>query len=141
KFIAVKEASGDLYQAMQIIKNRPTHLKVLSGEDPLTLAMIACGGDGVISVIANAYPKTFSEMVRASLHGHFAQAQQLNEQLLDLHPPLYKECNPAGIKAVMEILGFCSKDVRLPLAPASAALTEELKALVRRVQEKQGALH
>lgn len=130
KFIAVKEASGDLYQAMKIIKDRPEHLLVLSGEDPLTLGMVACGGDGVISVIANAFPRQFSDMVRAALEGDLATARQLNEELLEIHPPLYKECNPAGIKALMEILGFCSKDVRLPLAPATDALSRELQQLV-----------
>ena len=133
KFIAVKEASGDLYQAMQIIKNRPDHLQVLSGDDPLTLPMIACGGHGVISVVANAYPRIFSDMVREARQGNFLQARQLNDQLLDLHPPLYKECNPAGIKAVMELLGFCSKEVRLPLAPASDALSQELQKLIQNI--------
>jgi 4-hydroxy-tetrahydrodipicolinate synthase len=133
KFIAVKEASGDLYQAMQIIKDKPDHLQVLSGEDPLTLAMIACGGDGVISVIANAFPREFSGMVRAALNDDLQTARKLNNLLLDVHPPLYEECNPAGIKAVMEHLGFCSRDVRLPLAPATETLSEKLKEIISKV--------
>mgnify|MGYP000524399158 CR=1 FL=1 len=66
KFVAIKEASGDLVQAMQILKNKPTHFQVLSGDDPTAMPMVACGGDGVISVIANAYPRTFSDMIRAA---------------------------------------------------------------------------
>ncbi len=121
KFIAVKEASGDLQQALQIIKNRPEHLLVLSGEDPLTLAMLAHGGDGVISVIANLYPERFSNMVRSALQGDFKTAAQINLDLLDIHPWLYIEGNPAGIKAGMEKIGLCSSEVRLPLAPLSKA--------------------
>ena len=99
KFLAVKEASGDLVQAMQIIKNKPAHFSVVSGEDPLTLPMISCGGNGAISVIANAYPKTFSAMVNAALEGDFTTARQHNDAILDIHPWLYIENNPIGHKS------------------------------------------
>ncbi len=128
QFIAVKEASGDLAQAMQILKHRPPHLRVLCGEDPLTLPMVACGGEGVISVIANAYPRQFSDMVRAARAGHFAEARRINDQLLDIHPWLYVEGNPSGIKGAMSILGKCAREVRIPLTPLSDATFAQLRA-------------
>lgn len=127
KFIAVKEASGNLEQAMKIIKHRPKDFLVLSGEDPLTLGMIAAGGDGVISVIANAYPGHFSDMVRAALNEDFATARKLNNQLLDVHPHLYKEGNPVGIKAAMELLGLCHREVRIPLVKMTEKGMQGLK--------------
>ena len=133
QFIAVKEASGDLAQAMQILKYRPGHLAVLCGEDPLTLAMTACGGDGVISVIANAYPAHFSEMVRTARRGDLPAARRLNEALLDVHPWLYCEGNPCGIKAAMEILGFGNREVRIPLTPVSEATFHGLRAAMEKV--------
>lgn len=138
KFAAVKEASGDLNQAMQIIKNRPENFSVLCGDDPLTLGMIASGGDGVISVIANAFPAEFSDMVRAALSGNFKKARVLNELLLDVHPWLYVDGNPAGIKAALEMISICSKEVRLPLVPATKktmeGLWDEVKKIIKSPQ-------
>ncbi|MCR9286246.1 MAG: 4-hydroxy-tetrahydrodipicolinate synthase [Bacteroidetes bacterium] len=135
KFVAVKEASGDIGQAMQIIKNRPSNFAVISGDDPLTLPMIACGGDGVISVIANAFPAEFSDMVRAAMSGDFQKARMLNDLLLDVHPWLYVDGNPTGVKAALEMIGLCQKEVRLPLVPASKqtmeGLWEEVKKIIR----------
>ena len=133
KFVAVKEASGDVVQAMKILKNRPEHLLVLSGDDPLTLPIIASGGDGVISVIANALPAQFSDMVRAALAGDLDTARRLNLELLDVHPWLYTEGNPAGIKAAMEILGLGSKEVRIPLTSVSDATYQALKRELEKV--------
>jgi 4-hydroxy-tetrahydrodipicolinate synthase len=132
KFIAIKEAAGDMAQAMRLIKYRPGHLLVLSGDDPLTLPIIACGGHGVISVIANAMPREWSDMTRAALSGDLHTARRLNNQLLDIHPWLYIEGNPSGVKGLMEYLGLCSKEVRLPMAPISEA---NLKALVFEVEK------
>lgn len=137
KFIAVKEASGDLVQAMQILKNRPDNFLVLSGEDPLTLPMIATGANGVISVIANAYPRHFSEMVRSALQGNYPKAQQLNLELLDIHPWLYCEGNPVGIKGAMEKLGYCSRQVRIPLVPLSDSSYQRLAAEMEKVAAYQ----
>ncbi|MDX2071284.1 MAG: 4-hydroxy-tetrahydrodipicolinate synthase [Haliscomenobacter sp.] len=119
KFAGVKEASGNLEQAMKILKHRPEHFAVISGDDPLTVPMMSCGGDGAISVIANMYPAQFSSMVRSALEGDFVTAARLNAELLDIHPWLYIENNPVGVKAGMEILGLCSKEVRIPLVPLS----------------------
>lgn len=132
KFIAIKEAAGEMAQAMRLIKYRPDHLLVLSGDDPLTLPIIACGGHGVISVIANAMPREWSAMTRAALSGDLDTARRLNNQLLDIHPWLYIDGNPSGIKGLMEYLGLCSKEVRLPMAPISEA---NLKALVCEVEK------
>ena len=133
KFVAVKEASGDLVQASQIIKYRPDHLLVLSGDDPLALPLIACGGDGVISVIANAFPNLFSTMIRAALEGNFNLASQINLDLLDIHPWLYVEGNPIGIKAAMEILGKCTKEMRIPLVPLTDGSYANLKKEIGKV--------
>lgn len=134
KFIAVKEASGDLVQAMQILKCRPEGFLVLSGDDPLTLPLLGCGADGVISVIGNVYPAEFSDMVHAGLRGDFETARRLNNVLLDIHPLLYVEGNPAGIKAAMEILGFCGRQVRLPLVALSEATKAKLQQEMQKVR-------
>lgn len=133
KFIAVKEASGVVGQAMRIIKHRPEGFLVLSGDDLLTLPIIACGGDGVISVIANAFPGEFSNMVRAGLKEDFVTARRLNTLLWDLHKWMYIEGNPAGVKAAMEIRGLCSREVRLPLTPLTEANFEALKNAIHHI--------
>lgn len=133
KFIAIKEASGNLVQAMHILKHRPDGFLVLSGDDQLTLPLLGAGADGVISVIANAFPFEFSSMVRCALNGDFQQARHYNNLLLDIHPWLYVDGNPPGIKALLELMGFCEKTVRLPQVPVSektyAALKSALEAL------------
>lgn len=133
KFVAVKEASGDVMQSMKIIKNRPEHLLVLSGDDPITLPIIAGGGDGVISVIANAFPAQFSDMVRAALNDDMDTARRLNLELLDIHPWLYCDGNPAGIKAAMHILGFCNNELRIPQTPVTDPTYECLKREMAKV--------
>lgn len=135
KFAAVKEASGNLTQAMQIIKNKPDNFLVLSGDDPLALPLIASGGDGLISVIANAYPAAFSDMIRATRSGEWPTAQALNLALLDVHPWLYVEGNPVGIKAAMEILGLCRREVRLPLSPLSDKAFQSLKLEMEKAEK------
>ena len=133
KFIAVKEASGDLMQAMKILKDKPARFQVWSGDDALTLPMISCGATGVISVIANAFPEQFSGMVRNARSGNWEKARQLNNELLDIHPWLYVDGNPSGIKAAMEILGLCRQDLRIPLTPVTEATYERLKKEVGKV--------
>ncbi|MEM9835818.1 MAG: 4-hydroxy-tetrahydrodipicolinate synthase [Bacteroidota bacterium] len=118
-FCGVKEASGDLSQAMQILKYRPDHFGVYSGEDPLSLSMIAAGAHGSISVIANLFPKQYSTLVKAALAGDFTTARAKNNELLDVHPWLYVEGNPVGIKAAMSWAGLCENELRVPLIPMS----------------------
>lgn len=119
KFLGVKEASDDIYQIMKIIKGKPKNFLVLSGDDFITLPLIAAGGDGVVSVIANTMPRPFTDMVRAALRYDMPTAQQLNLKLLELYKLLFIEGNPVGVKAAMELQGLCSREVRLPLVPMS----------------------
>jgi 4-hydroxy-tetrahydrodipicolinate synthase len=135
KFIAIKEASGNLTQGMKILKDRPDHLLVLSGDDPTALGLLANGGDGVISVIANLYPAHFSTMIRAALNGDFQTAARLNLDLLDIHPFLYVEGNPTGVKAAMEINGICASGVRIPLTPLSKVYHDKLAIAMSKISE------
>ena len=128
--IGIKEASGNLEQAMKIIKNKPKDFLVISGDDSLTLPMIACGADGVISVVANAFPKDFSEMTRQILAGNVKQAQQLHYKLIDITEQLFADGNPAGIKAALEILGICKSTIRLPLVEVNAETRKKLEELI-----------
>ena len=130
KFIGIKEASGDLIQATRIIKNRPDGFIVSSGDDEVALPMIAAGGDGVISVIANACPGYFSRMTRYCRSGQLEKARDCIFKTYDLHQWLYIEGNPVGIKSAMEVLGFCTNHVRLPLHTMSKANYESLKECV-----------
>jgi 4-hydroxy-tetrahydrodipicolinate synthase len=100
---------------MQIIKYKPSHFKVISGDDLLALPMTCIGGSGVISVVANAYPKQYSDMVRAALKDDLSTANRLHYLLTDLINALFEEGSPAGVKAALEIMKVCGKDVRLPL--------------------------
>jgi 4-hydroxy-tetrahydrodipicolinate synthase len=135
KFIAVKEASGNIRQCMEIIYGRPNGFIVLSGDDNITLPLIACGAEGVVSVVGNAYPREFSDMTRAALAGDYETAKKLHYKLLHLIDLLFVEGNPGGIKANLEILGICTSEVRLPLAPVSEKTYEELRKAAARVVE------
>ncbi len=126
--IAVKEASGNFDQVMQIIKYRPEGFLVISGDDLITLPLIACGADGVISVIGNAIPADFSEMVRLALKNDFVAARKLHYKLTDLTNLLFVEGNPGGVKAVLKQLGIGTDQVRLPLWRISNELTTKLEA-------------
>ena len=132
KFIGIKEASDDIYQVIKILKGRPKNFLMLSGDDFITLPLIAVGGDGVISVIANATPRPFSDMVRAALRQDMMTAQKLNFKFLELYKLLFLEGNPVGVKAALELQGLCSRDVRLPLVP----MTEQGVHLIMAELEK-----
>jgi 4-hydroxy-tetrahydrodipicolinate synthase len=124
----IKEASGDMAQCMQILRDRPKDFMVVSGDDALVMPQIACGMEGVISVAANAFPKKFSEMVRQSLQGDFAKAKKMNDELMDAYELMFAENNPAGVKAFMTELGLLKNNLRLPMVPLSAGLHEKVKA-------------
>jgi len=132
KFLGIKEASDDIYQVIKILKGRPKNFLMLSGDDFMTLPLIAVGGDGVISVIANATPRPFSDMVRAALRQDIATAQKLNFKFLELYKLLFIEGNPVGVKAALELQGLCSREVRLPLVP----MTEQGVHLIMAELEK-----
>jgi len=135
KFIAIKEASGDILQGTKIIRNRPKDFLVLSGDDPTCFALTAAGGDGVISVIGNAYPKEWSALTRNILTNHIEVAKKINLKFEHLHKWLYIEGNPVGIKAAMELKGLCRRDVRLPLVPISDSNMSNLKEAVSFIEE------
>ena len=130
--IGIKEASGNFAQVMNIIKNRPKNFLVISGDDLITLPLIACGADGVISVVANAYPKDFSEMTRQALAGNYNEARKLHYKLTTITNLLFADGSPGGIKAALKMMKLCSDYVRLPLvnvnAKVSAALEKDMKA-------------
>lgn len=128
--IAVKEASGNLEQCMKIIKYKPRDFLLISGDDALTLPIIACGGEGVISVVANAFPKDFSEMTRQMLAGNVNEARKLHYKLTDIIEQLFADGNPAGIKSVLELMKICSADVRLPLVKVNKATQNSLTEMV-----------
>ena len=135
KFVGIKEASGNLVQAQYIIKHRASEdFLVLSGDDQITLGMIACGGEGVISVIANSHPAEFSGMVRAALNNDFVQARVLNNLLHDIHPLLYCEGNPVGIKAAMNIIGLSENFLRLPLTPMGKSNYDKLALEIQKAK-------
>jgi len=135
KFVGIKEATGDLIQATRIIKNRPDNFFVTSGDDEVALPMIACGGEGVISVMANAYPNEFSSMIKAARAEDYVLAREWNFKTYDLHQWLYIEGNPVGIKSAMEILGFCTNEVRLPLYKMSESNYNKLKEVMREIAQ------
>jgi len=133
KFIGIKEATGDLIQTTRIIKNKPEHFFVTSGDDEVALPMISVGGQGVISVIANALPSQFSKLIKAAMSEDYVEARRINNAIYDLHKWLYIEGNPVGIKSAMQVLGFCTNEVRLPLHPMSLENLNHLEKVLKAV--------
>lgn len=134
--IGIKEASGNLEQCMKIIKYKPKDFLMLSGDDLLTLPIIASGGDGVISVVANAFPKDFSEMTRQVLSGNLKEAQRLHYKLTDFIEQIFADGNPAGIKAALEALKICSSDLRLPLVKVNRKTQSAIIELAAGMEKK-----
>ena len=128
--IAVKEASGDIVQAMKLIKDKPEDFLVISGDDMITLPMILAGGAGVISVLGQAFPQEFSKMIRLGLSGKAEEAHELHFKLMPITSLIFKENNPAGIKSVLNSMGLCLDVVRLPLVVASDVLKTEIKSFI-----------
>lgn len=129
--IGIKEASGDLAQAKAIIRSAAEGFFVTSGDDILAPAIIQAGGAGVISVLANAFPREFSQMISHFIKGQYDQGKKLEDKLYDFHDCMYAEGNPSGVKTAMEILGLCSAEVRLPLTKVSPDLRRRLVELVK----------
>ncbi len=128
--IGVKEASGIMNQIMKIIKHKPENFIVLSGDDAITLPLLSVGVDGVISVIANAYPEEFSYMVELARKGNFSQAQKNHYLLLDIIQACFKEGSPAGVKAVLHLQNKMENGLRLPLTPVSKEHYEYIKKII-----------
>ena len=134
--VAVKEASGNPGQIADIIKDRPEHFSVLSGDDELTLAVMAAGGDGVISVVSNATPRAMAQLCEAALRGDFAAARELHFRLLPWMRAAFVESNPLPVKAAMAMLGRAGNELRLPLVP----MDPKHESLVRDALRHAGAL-
>ncbi|MBL7944053.1 MAG: 4-hydroxy-tetrahydrodipicolinate synthase [Flavobacteriales bacterium] len=128
--IGIKEASGNMEQIMTIIKEKPKDFMVISGDDAITLPLLACGADGVISVVGNAFPKEFGAMVHHGLKNEMNEARVLHYRLLQIIQHLFVEGNPAGIKEVLAHLDICENYTRLPLVPVSQATSEKLRRLL-----------
>ena len=132
-FAGIKEASGNMVQIMKIAKDKPAGFDLISGDDALTLPMISTGGCGVISVIGNAFPRQFSEMVRLALDNRWDEARSVHYSLLEIIDQLFIEGSPAGVKAALNILNICENQVRLPLTTVSRTTYGRLTELIRSI--------
>ena len=128
--VAVKEASGDLAHIMRIIKGKPENFLVISGDDMLTLPIIAAGGAGVISVLANAYPALCSELVNNLLKNNFKAAREIQFRFLEIIELLFADGNPAGIKAFLSIMNLCNNNLRLPLVPVNRTVFTKIQKVI-----------
>ncbi|MFN5055732.1 MAG: 4-hydroxy-tetrahydrodipicolinate synthase [Bacteroidota bacterium] len=131
--IATKEASGNIDQIMQIIKEKPEGFEVISGDDGITLPIMACGAIGVISVFGNAYPQLISDMVRLCLEGKFIDARPAHEKMLPLISSMFAEGNPSGIKAYLSELGITKNTFRRPVVGVSDPLLQSIRSLMKSI--------
>lgn len=127
--IGIKEASGDIVQGMKIIKDAPKDFLVISGDDVTALSLVLAGGAGVISVIGEAFPSDFSQMIRFGLEGKIQQAYQLQYQFIEIIEAIFEQGNPAGVKEIFNLLGLSNNTVRLPLTTVNANLRDKLNQL------------
>ncbi|MCD4744809.1 MAG: 4-hydroxy-tetrahydrodipicolinate synthase [Bacteroidales bacterium] len=128
--IGIKETSGDIIQCMEIIKNKPNDFLVISGYDVFALALLSMGANGVISVIANAFPKELSDMVSSKLNGNNKKAKEIHYRLFDIMNTLFADGNPSGIKAALDILGLCPNNMRVPLVKVNKSVYNYLSVLI-----------
>ena len=135
----IKEASGDMAQCMQILRDKPQHFLVVSGDDALAMPQMACGMEGIISVAANALPKDFSTMIRFCLKGDFEAAKKANDQLIEAYELMFAENNPAGVKAFLSDLGVIENFTRLPVVPLSEELHDRVRMYL--TKETKFAVH
>ncbi|MBP5277029.1 MAG: 4-hydroxy-tetrahydrodipicolinate synthase [Prevotella sp.] len=132
--VAIKEASGSLEQVDEIIKNKPAHFEVISGDDALTYPMVACGAVGVISVIGNALPREFSKMLRLELNGEYEAARKIHHKFTDLFSLLFVDGNPAGVKAMLHEMGFIENVLRLPLVPTRLTTLQRISSILKELK-------
>ena len=128
----IKEAANNMVQCMQILKDRPEHFLVVSGDDDLVMPQLACGMDGVISVAANCFPEAFAKMVQFGLKYNFTEAKKINDTLLEAYGLLFTENNPAGVKAFLTEMGFIENYLRLPMVPLSDGVYEKVKQYLKK---------
>lgn len=138
--VAIKEAAGDIVQAMKLIQVKPEGFLVISGDDMITLPMVLAGGAGVISVIGEGFPKQFSDMVRLGLERKADEAYKLHYLLADAIDMIFEQGNPGGIKSVFKALGLCENVLRLPLVPVNDDLDNRLAAFVQKVGKSETAV-
>ena len=132
--VAIKEASGNLEQVDEIIKNKPRDFDVISGDDSLTFPMISCGAVGVISVIGNALPKEFSKMIRLQMRGEYDPARKIHHRFTDLFSLLFVDGNPAGVKAMLSEMGFIQNVLRLPLVPTRISTLQRMSEIMKELK-------
>jgi 4-hydroxy-tetrahydrodipicolinate synthase len=128
--VAVKEAGNNMEQYLELIKHKPKDFLVISGDDDLVLGVTLAGGSGVISVIGQAFPKEFSQMIQLGLDGNVEDSRKMEARLMPVINLIFEENNPAGIKAVFKCLGYCQDSVRLPLVPATEALQSKISTFL-----------
>lgn len=133
--IGVKEASGNMSQCMEILRCKPDKFSLVSGEDALTLPLISCGANGVISVTANAFPDKVSQMVKFALKGSYKKALSIHNSLLPFTNAIFEEGNPAGVKSALNTLGLSENVVRLPLSKVSKSLDNRLQSIIREIKK------
>lgn len=133
RFTGIKEASGNMAQIMKIARSKPPHFELISGDDAMTLPIIAIGGGGAISVVGNVFPRQFSEMVRLALADRWDEARLFHFSLLEIIENLFVEGSPAGVKAALNILNICENHVRLPLTTVSRSTYNRLSDLIRSI--------
>lgn len=138
KIVAVKEASGNLEQCMNIASKKPKDFMLISGDDLLTHSFYAMGGAGVISVLANAFPQVFQSIKDYNTKGDFKKGALEQFKLLDINGPMYEEGNPVGVKIVLRELGICEEHTRLPLASASKSLQKRIIELMKTLNINKG---
>ena len=134
--VAVKEASGNIKQMNDIIKNKPADFQVISGDDGITYPLIALGAVGVISVIGNAFPREISRMVRLALEGDYDNARVIHSRFMELFDLLFVDGNPAGVKSMLNMMGFIENRLRLPLVPTRLTTYEKIREILNRLQDK-----
>ena len=132
--VAIKEASGNLEQVDEIIKNKPRDFDVISGDDALTFPMVSCGAVGVISVIGNALPKEFSKMIRLQMRGEYDPARKIHHRFTDLFSLLFVDGNPAGVKAMLSEMGFIQNVLRLPLVPMQIKNRQRMSEILKELK-------
>ena len=129
--VAIKEASGNITQMDDIIKNKPADFMVISGDDGITFPLLTLGAVGVISVIGNAFPKEFSKMVRLALNGDFKNALPIHHRFTELFSLLFVDGNPAGVKCLLNAMGYIENKLRLPLVPTRITTYEKIRAVLQ----------
>ena len=132
--VAIKEASGNLEQVDEIIKNKPSSFDVISGDDALTFPMISCGAVGVISVIGNALPREFSKMIRLEFKGEYEAARKIHHRFTDLFSLLFVDGNPAGVKCVLSEMGMIKNILRLPLVPTRITTMQRISDILKELK-------